>query len=159
MPWRTGVIKNEATAARRRLYFHLVDAADGYTPETGEAGGQPQISSDGAAWTNTGIGVLVAVGNGTYYADVTQATVNDDHLLVMGRFKSAATREAFSLNVLEVGGEVAHFGAPGKNKVKVMKAGATAGKQTVYDSDGSTELFHRTPTPDDGNDCVNYVPS
>lgn len=42
---------------------------------TSEAGGQPQISTDGVVWTNTGIGTLTAIGNGRYYADLTQAAV------------------------------------------------------------------------------------
>ena len=41
-----------------------------------EAGGQPQISVNSGAWTNTGIGVLVAIGNGRYSAPLTQAAVN-----------------------------------------------------------------------------------
>lgn len=137
-----GVIKNEATAARRRIFFHLVDITDGFVPETGEAAGQPQISTDGAAWTNTGIGTLTHVGNGTYFANVTQATVNIDHGAILARYKSAATREALGLNALEVGGIVAHFGAAVKNKNIVTHADGTI---DVYDSDGSTVLFSVTP--------------
>jgi hypothetical protein len=55
------VNKNEATASRRRVCFFCVDVTDGMTPETGEAGGQPEISVDGAAYSATGIGTLVAV--------------------------------------------------------------------------------------------------
>lgn len=84
---------NEATATYRRVYFHLVDATDGITPETGEASGQPQISVDGAAWTNTGIGTLTAIGNGRYYADLTQATVATAGTIVETRYKSANTAE------------------------------------------------------------------
>lgn len=84
---------NEATAAQRRVYFHLVDATDGLTAETGEAGGQPQISSDGGAWTNTGIGTLSAIGNGRYYADLTQAAVQTAGTQIETRYKSANTAE------------------------------------------------------------------
>jgi len=87
------VKKNEATAARRRVYFHCVDATDGMSPETGEAGGQPQISVDGASWTNTGIGVLSAIGNGRYYADLTQTVTNVDDAVICTRYKSANTAE------------------------------------------------------------------
>jgi hypothetical protein len=87
------VLKNEATAARRRAYFYCVDATDGMTPETGEAGGQPQISVDGGAFTNTGIGTLTAAGNGDYYADVTQATTNVNYATIRTRYKSANTAE------------------------------------------------------------------
>lgn len=87
------VLANQATAARRRVYFHLVDANDGLTAETGEAGGQPQISTNGAAWTNTGIGVLSAIGNGRYYADLTQAAVATAGDTIETRYKSSATAE------------------------------------------------------------------
>ena len=99
------VKRNEATAARRRMYFYCVDAADGMTPETAEAGGQPQISIDGAAWTNDGIGVLVAVGSGEYYAEVTQATLDAANRVILGRYKSADTAEAraIPLQVFDAG--------------------------------------------------------
>lgn len=87
------VLANTATAAHRRVYFHLVDATDGITPENGEAAGQPQISSDGAAWTNTGIGTLTLIGNGRYYADLTQAVVSTAGTIISSRYKSAATAE------------------------------------------------------------------
>lgn len=84
---------NEATAARRRVYFQLVDETDFATPETGEAAGQPQVSTNGGAWTNTGIGTLTAIGNGRYYADVTQAAVATAGDKIETRYKSANTAE------------------------------------------------------------------
>lgn len=84
---------NESTAARRRVYFHLVDATDGITPETGEGGGQPQVSSNGGAWTNTGIGTLTHIGNGRCYADLTQALVATAGTAIETRYKSANTAE------------------------------------------------------------------
>jgi len=84
---------NEATAAKRYVYFHCVDATDGMTPETGEADGQPQISTDGAGWTDTGIGTLVAIGNGRYYAALTQAAVATAGQIIESRYKSAETAE------------------------------------------------------------------
>lgn len=86
------VLANESTAAKRRVYFHLVQT-DGITPATGEAAGQPQISSDGAAWTNTGIGTLTAIGNGRYYADLTQTAVQTVGTHIETRYKSASTAE------------------------------------------------------------------
>ncbi len=93
------VSKNEATAARRRVYFYCVDATDGITPETGEAGGQPQVSLDGAAFGDTGIGTLTAIGNGRYYADLTQTLVNVDRGIILTRYKSAATAECVGSTV------------------------------------------------------------
>lgn len=87
------VTANQATASKRRVYFHLVDATDGITAETGEAGGQPQISTNGGAWTNTGIGTLTSIGNGRYYADLTQATVGTAGDVIETRYKSSNTAE------------------------------------------------------------------
>lgn len=92
----------QPTAAKRRVFFQLVDATDGFTPETGEAGGQPQISVDGAAFTNTGIGVLVHLGNGRYYAELTQGVVITGEWIET-RYKSANTREAEGTSVQVVG--------------------------------------------------------
>jgi len=84
---------NESTASRRRVYFQLVDATDGLTAETGEASGQPQISIDGATWTDTGIGTLNAIGNGRYYAELTQASLGTVGSYIETRYKSANTAE------------------------------------------------------------------
>jgi hypothetical protein len=85
--------RNEPVAARRRVAFYCVDAADATTPETGEAGGQPQVSVDGGAWSNTGIGVLVAIGVGSYYAELTQAITNVADAVIRSRYKSVNTIE------------------------------------------------------------------
>lgn len=84
--------QSEATAARRRVVLFLVDATDGITAETGEAGGQPQLSKAGAAWANT-TATLTAIGNGAYYVELTAAELDT---LGTGavRYKSANTAEA-----------------------------------------------------------------
>jgi hypothetical protein len=129
------VRKNESTAAERRLYFHCVDVTDGFTPETGEAAGQPQISTNGAAWTNTGIGTLNAIGQGWYYADVTQATVNANSGIILGRYKSAATREAGALFGLCIGSENEN----GPNRIlNTTSLDLDTGILTVAEADGST---------------------
>ncbi len=84
-------VQSEATAARRRVWLYLVDATDGLTPETSEGGGQPQISKNGAAWGNTSA-TLTAVGNGTYYVELTAGELDT---LGKGfvRYKSGNTAE------------------------------------------------------------------
>jgi hypothetical protein len=76
---------------QRRLFLFLVDATDGITPELGEAGGQPQISKNGAAFANTA-GVLVAIGNGAYYVELTRGEI-DTIGWILVRYKSANTAE------------------------------------------------------------------
>jgi hypothetical protein len=79
----------------RRFYLFLVDATDGITPETGEAGGQPQISVNGAGFVNTA-NVLVAISNGSYYVELTAAELGIQGSLII-RYKSANTAEFQSL--------------------------------------------------------------
>lgn len=88
------LLQSEATAARRRVYFHLVDATDGITPETGEAAGQSEISKNGAAWAST-TATLTAIGNGRYYVELTAAELNTLGNVQL-RYKSAATAEAIA---------------------------------------------------------------
>lgn len=83
---------NTGTASNRRIYFDL-RAGDGLTAALSETAGQPQVSTDGAAWTNTGIGTLVSIGNGRYYADLTQATIATAGVFIQTRYKSANTVE------------------------------------------------------------------
>lgn len=118
---------NEATAARRRVCFHLVDATDGITAETGEAGGQPQVSVNGAAWTNTGIGTLSAIGNGRYYADLTQALVGTAGDLIETRYKSANTAETPGDSVQVVGFDPSDTVRLGLTALPNAVAGAVGG--------------------------------
>jgi len=90
------LLQSEGTAARRRVYFHLVDATDGITPETGEASGQPQIAKNGGggSWTNTSA-TLTAIGNGRYYVELTAGEL-DTLGNIQLRYKSANTAEAIA---------------------------------------------------------------
>lgn len=83
---------NEPTARQRRVYFDL-RGTDGTTPATAEADGQPQISVDGAVFTDAGIGVLVAIGSGRYYAELDPSSVSVAGVRIETRYKSAATLE------------------------------------------------------------------
>lgn len=91
----------QTTETAARMYFWLVDATDGLTSEVGEAGGQPDVSVNGAAWGTTGISTLTHIGNGQYYATVNLSTLGvSAGDTVIGRYKSANTAEAPSLNEL-----------------------------------------------------------
>lgn len=155
----TTVRKNEPTAVRRYMYFHLVDATDGFTPELGEATGQPQISINGAAFADAGIGTLVSIGTGDYYAEVTQATLNVDQAIVRGRYKSAATREARAEQALVVGDFLGLISNALIGKVRVDFAGGNAGRMRIFDTDGTTLLWTRTPTTNDGDETTDYITS
>lgn len=83
--------QSEAAATLRYVYLFLVDATDGITPETGEAGGQPQLSKNGAALSAT-TNTLVAIGNGGYYLELAVSEV-DILGWILVRYKSANTAE------------------------------------------------------------------
>jgi len=83
--------RSEPTAELRRFYVFLVDATDGITPEVGEAGGQPEYSVNGAGFGNT-TAVLVAIGNGSYYVELTTGELSTRGKILV-RYKSAETAE------------------------------------------------------------------
>ena len=84
----------ETTASKKRVQFLCVDASDGMTPEIGEAGGQPELSWNGGAYTSVGIGVLVDLGDGNYYAELTDGVLATTGVTIHPRYKSANTLEA-----------------------------------------------------------------
>lgn len=82
---------DEPLVNRREFALFLVDADDLATPETGEAGGQPQIRKPGAFWVNTTY-TLIHIGNGHYI--LIFATSELDTLGSFSiRYKSANTAE------------------------------------------------------------------
>jgi hypothetical protein len=89
---------NEATG---QFFFYLVDATDGITPETGEAGGLPQRSVNGGGWTSTDLATLSHIGNGHYRASLTISSFSPDDIII-ARYKSANTAEAPALNTIKI---------------------------------------------------------
>lgn len=93
------VFANESTAALRRVAFDVRYMQDlGAGPITG-ATGQPQISTDGAAWTNTGISTITEIGNGRYYADLTQAAVDTVGKVIRTRYSTTDSDECVGSTV------------------------------------------------------------
>lgn len=86
------VLAHQPESIKRRVYFDL-RAVDGLTPVTSEEGGQPQISINGSAWTSDGIGTLVAIGHGRYYAELAQAVLAHAGDVIHTRYKGAQTVE------------------------------------------------------------------
>lgn len=132
--------QDQATAARRRVYFD-VRQLDGISPATGEAGNQPQISVDGAAWTNTGIGTLTHIGNGRYYAELTEAIIGTAGQWIETRYKGAATIETPGTSVEVVGHDTASdltlITQALTGKIEYDYVNRTV---TIYAADGSTAL-------------------
>lgn len=156
---------NESTAARRRIYFHLVDP-DGITPVTGEAGGQPQISTNGGAWTNTGIGTLTAIGNGRYYADLTQAAVATAGDVIETRYKSATTAECpgDSVLVYTVDPATVAFIAQGNGTIQYVytltdsvTAGAIIGARITVTTDSAGTNIVAEDVTDTNGQAVFYL--
>jgi hypothetical protein len=120
------MLANEGTAIRRQVYLQCVDGVDGITPETNEAFNQPQISIDGGAWTNTGIGSLVSIGNGRYYATLAQSVLQAGRRIET-RYKSAATAEAVGDSIQVVAFDPANPQNLGLGSLPLPSAGALNG--------------------------------
>jgi hypothetical protein len=118
------VLVSDSSPARRRVYFDLRET-DGITPATAEAGGQPQISVDGAAWTDTGIGTLSAIGQGRYYATLGTDPIGSAGSVIEVRYKSASTAECPGSSVQVVGFDPSLNTAVGDStgRVKLMPTG------------------------------------
>lgn len=136
---------NEAAAARRRVYFQLVSAADGMTPALAEAGSQPQVSTDGGSWTDAGIGPLVPIGNGRYYAELTQGAVSSTGAVLETRYKSGNTAECPGDQIVVVAAD-----APaGLRQITIhtQTAGGAAVPSVaiaLYDAGNATQLWRGT---------------
>lgn len=92
MPVLRTIRRNESVAASRRVGF-LIVGNDGKTPVTTMNGQQPQISIDGGAWADTGIGELNHIGNGRYYAELTQSATDAFPRSIECRFQQTGTLE------------------------------------------------------------------
>ncbi len=93
--------KDQSTAAKRRVYFQI--EATGGSPALLETGGQPELSTNGTAWTTTGIGTLTSIGFGRYFADLTVGAVGTAGDILSTRYKSAATKETVGDSVHVIG--------------------------------------------------------
>lgn len=98
---------------------------DGITPATAEAGGQPQISLNGSAWTNTAA-TLTAVGNGHYVCDLTVSELSATGVVTL-RYKSVNTAE-FDLS-LPVRG---YYNFQQQPLVRIKQNESTANNLRVY---------------------------
>jgi hypothetical protein len=104
------LLQSESTAARRRVELYCVDATDGITAETGEAGGQPQISTNGGSWANTSA-TLTAIGSGHYYVELTSGELGTLGRIRV-RYKSANTAEAMASCQVTANDPFASISAP-----------------------------------------------
>lgn len=93
---------NQSSAAGRRVFFQVIQS-DGINPATDEADEQPQISIDGGGWADAGIGVLVAVGEGRYYAELAQSIVSVAGRWIETRYRGDNTAESPGESVQVVG--------------------------------------------------------
>ena len=118
---------SEATSARRRFPVYLVDATDGITPETGENGGQPQISKNGGSFGNTSA-VLVAISNGGYYVELVASELDTLGSFTI-RYKSANTAE-FNMD-----GQVVAY-----DPYDAVRAGLTALPNAAADAAGGLPI-------------------
>lgn len=89
--------QSEATAAQRRIPVYLVDATDGYTPETGItfSAGDIKVSKNGGAEANHG-GSVTELAGGIYYYEATAAELDTAGFITI-RFTKAGVRTFVAL--------------------------------------------------------------
>jgi hypothetical protein len=83
------ILVNEATNGDKRIFFYLVDATDGITPETliVPSASELQYSQNGGSFTNFA-GTWTEVGAGVYYYTPTAGEVNQMGILVFKLVKT-----------------------------------------------------------------------
>jgi hypothetical protein len=84
--------QNESTASRRRVPVYLVDATDGFTPETGVTSPSISVSKNGGTQAS-GTGTWTEVGNGMYYYETVAGEVDTVGWLNVRVLKSTVSRE------------------------------------------------------------------
>lgn len=85
------ILINESNTDLLNLYFFVL-SADGITPALDENGGQPQINITATGWNSIGVGSLVSVGFGNYYAKLTSDSINQLGV-ILSRYKGITTLE------------------------------------------------------------------
>lgn len=83
---------SESTIARRRVPIYLVDATDGYTPETGVLTPTIEVSKNGAAQAS-GSGTFAEVGDGVYYYEFAAGEIDTLGWINLRCVKSGTSRE------------------------------------------------------------------
>lgn len=84
--------RNVRLGENPRVYFN-VPLSDFSGPALSEAGGQPQVSLNGAGYDASGISTLTAVGYGEYYAVLASSVILAVGDRLFTRYKGAATAE------------------------------------------------------------------
>jgi hypothetical protein len=97
------ITQGETRDQFRKIFFDLRSGSDGITPINTEAGSQPEISIDGAAWSSTGIGTLNLIGNGRYYSLLSSSILQVPGSVIQGRYKSSNTAESPSEDIVIIG--------------------------------------------------------
>lgn len=83
---------SESTAARKRVPIYLVDAANGYTPETGVTSPTIEVSKNGAAQAS-GTGTFTEIGDGAYYYEFASGEIDTLGWVNLRVVKSGTSRE------------------------------------------------------------------
>jgi co-chaperonin GroES (HSP10) len=86
-------MRNVEVGASATVYFDVRDA-DNVNPALSEAGGQPQTSLNGAAFSDNGISTLSAIGYGRYSATLNTSLLSvAEGDVILTRYKGAGTSE------------------------------------------------------------------
>lgn len=164
------LVKSESTAAQRRIPLYLVDATDGFTPETGLSfsAGDLKLSKNGAAEANHG-GSVTEMAGGLYYYEATQGELDTVGFLSVRVAKTGVrafvalceVRDHVADQVMTRASSAWEDAAPAKSlggatMAAVHKADIndSTGNLDVYFSNGVTVKFSRVVTTNATRDPI-----
>jgi hypothetical protein len=132
------VKQNESTASRKRLPILLVDATDGFTPETGVTSPTISISKNGAT-AASGTGSFVEIGFGQYYYEFASGEIDTLGWTAVYVIKTGTTR-AYNAIVQIMAYDYAVSTNLGLSSLPTAAIGATGALLTSYTSNGALGL-------------------
>jgi hypothetical protein len=130
--------QNESTSTRKRAPILLVDASDGYTPETGVTSPTITISKNGAAGIG-GTGTFSEVSNGIYSYEFAASEIDTLGWIALNVRKTGVTRD-YNAIIQIMSYDYADVVNLGLTALPEVAIGATGALLTSYTSNGAVDV-------------------
>ena len=130
--------QNESTATRKRAPILLVDATDGFTPETGVTSPTITISKNGAAGIG-GTGTFSEVSNGIYSYEFAASEIDTLGWIALNVRKTGVTRD-YNAIIQIMSYDYADVVNLGLTALPEVAIGATGALLTSYTSNGAVDV-------------------
>jgi hypothetical protein len=130
--------QNESTATRKRAPILLVDATDGFTPETGVTSPTITISKNGAAGIG-GTGTFSEVSNGIYSYEFAASEIDTLGWIALNVRKTGVTRD-YNAIIQIMSYDYADVVNLGLTSLPDVAIGSTGALLTSYTSNGAIDV-------------------